>query len=155
MNGRSTRSLNGCCSSISSRLFGRWLKAARRSAMTSFPVLGRYRPATSSAMPAMARRANSMDFLNLDCDELANGERAHDDADERSTRQGQPWTGCEQRPHIGGRDQHQQTTDRHGHARQDIAGHAALGRHGADFALQLYALTNGAGDRVENARQVA
>src|ERR1700687_3178746 len=119
--------------------------------MTFLPVRGKYRPTTSRMTPSAARRANSMTLrasLDLYGDELVDNHRAHDDADERCCRKYQPWTGRKEKTHIRGRDQHQHSTDRHRQAGQNVASHAALGRHRANLTLQLDSFANGASDRI-------
>src|SRR6266849_8268505 len=113
-------------------------------------------PTATRTTPSTARKTNSMaTFLDLDSDEFVYDDRAHDHDDQARDGQDQPWTRREQRAHIGRRNQHQQTADGHGQPRQDPARHAALRRHGPNFTLQLDPLADRAGNRVENARQVA
>src|SRR6266851_1642201 len=113
-------------------------------------------PTATRTTPSTARKTNSMaTFLDLDSDEFVYDDRAHDHADQARHRQHQPRTRREQRAHVGRRNQHQQSADGHGQARHDPARHAALRRHGPNFTLQLDPLADRAGNRVENARQVA
>src|SRR5258708_2433002 len=94
-------------------------------------------------------------FLDFDSDEFVYDDGAHDDPDQARHWQHQPWPWGEQRAQVRRRNQHEQPADGHGQPGQDPARHAALRRHGPNFTLQLDPFPDRAGDRIENARQVA
>src|SRR5207248_9180109 len=100
--GRSTRSLNGCSSSISSSERGRSANWDRRMATASRPIRGTMKPMRTSPSAPTSRRARSIATLHLDVHDLLDHHEAEHDADGPSNWQEQIGEAREHRAHVGG-----------------------------------------------------